>query len=105
MPGKVDMPNRRGKRWERTRLRVIARAGGQCEGCGKRPGEHVHHLQYWPIIVNPNGTKWKRYGGEPLEWLQYLCLMCHKEAHPRNAPPPDTDWTFRDKLLAQFARR
>jgi len=98
-PGK-----RRGKRWERTRLQVIARSGGTCESCGQRPGEHVHHLRYWPKVTGPDGRKRGRYGDEPLEWLQHLCLGCHKDAHPKNAPPPNTDWSFRDKLLASFSR-
>ena len=65
----------RNPEWERTRLQVIRRAKGKCETCGKK-GEHVHHLVYWPRV---NGKR--RRGGEPLEWLRFLCRDCHGAVH------------------------
>ena len=60
-------------RWEKTRKLVIERSLGWCEECGKYRGVHVHHKRY-----NKDGTR----GGEPLEWLLYLCLLCHRKKHP-----------------------
>ena len=66
--------------WRQTRQRVIARAGGVCERCLTNSGRHVHHLRYWP--------KPRKRGGEPLEWLQLLCLTCHGIEHPRHTFRP-----------------
>jgi len=67
------------KKWQRKRREVIARAGGVCESCHERPGQHVHHFCYA-----------KRLGTEPLDWLQYVCLECHGLYHPgRNFKPHD----------------
>ena len=58
-------------------MQVIARAGGVCERCRERRGEHVHHLRY--------GGK---LGTEPLEWLQLVCLPCHGDYHPHHTFRP-----------------
>lgn len=60
--------------WQAKRLQVIARAGGMCERCGERKGQHVHHLVYGG----------KKRGTEPLEWLQLVCLQCHGDYHPHH---------------------
>lgn len=77
---------RTGAAWERTKREVRDRAEGQCEGCKAAPGSHVHHLRYWPMEPDARGRKVKRVGGEPLEWLQYLCKRCHTDEHRNGGP-------------------
>ena len=71
------------QKWRATRQKVIERARGTCEECGIRPGVRVHHLRYLP----------KGRGGEPLEWLQYLCVDCSDKKY------------LRDKHLTSLAHR
>ncbi len=61
------------KAWHRTRRKVIRRSGGTCERCGERPGQHVHHFVY-----SVGGA----IGGEPLDWLEHVCIPCHEYYHP-----------------------
>ena len=67
-----------GPDWLETRRLVIQRAMGVCERCQKKAGKYVHHLKYWP---KKKGKRRPR-GGEPLEWLQYVCGPCHQLYHP-----------------------
>lgn len=57
--------------WRTLRIKVLKRAGGECEkkGCGRKPTQ-VHHLTY------------KRLGHEKLTDLQALCVPCHNNCHP-----------------------
>lgn len=72
--------------WHKTRLRVLARAGGRCEGeiwweattkdpggyatrCKATDGLHVHHLHYNTL------------GHERLADLVCLCAACHAFEH------------------------
>ena len=66
-----------GPEWESTRQMVIERAAGLCERCKASNGTYVHHLRYWPELDRPRG-------GEPLEWLQFVCGPCHQLYHPYN---------------------
>ena len=68
------------EKWSETRAKVRQRSGGICERCKERRAEHVHHLRYWPD---------HKRGGEPLDWLQDVCLPCHGHYHPNH--------TFRSK--------
>lgn len=68
--------------WSLRRSAVIARAGGCCEGCGRRSAKfQVHHLTY------------DRLYNEPLEDLQALCPKCHKAKHLRTSKvrPPEPE--------------
>lgn len=56
-------------KWASIRARVIARAGGLCEGCREREGYQVHHLTYTHL------------GDELLYELVLLCDGCHERAH------------------------
>ncbi len=60
----------RSYKWKEKRYRVYRRAGYMCEACGKNPAIAVHHLHY------P-----KRWGDEPLSWLQAVCASCHDGLH------------------------
>ena len=55
--------------WKERRERVLARAGGVCEGCGKAPATQVHHLHY------------ARVGCEMLFDLVAVCDGCHPIVH------------------------
>ena len=57
--------------WWELRERVITRAGGRCEGCGKWQAQHVHHLTY------------AHRGCEFLFELVALCRDCHDRVHGR----------------------
>ena len=59
--------------WKEKRNAVMRRANYVCEACGNDIASEVHHLQY------P-----KRWGDEPLDWLQAVCKPCHKGAHERS---------------------
>ena len=56
-------------RWSELRRQVYLRAGGICEGCGKRPIAEVHHLSY------------EHLGNEFLWELKGLCSPCHERLH------------------------
>lgn len=51
--------------WQSLRKRVMARAGGRCEGCGMVEAAEVHHLTY------------AHRGNEFLFELVALCEACH----------------------------
>jgi 5-methylcytosine-specific restriction endonuclease McrA len=56
--------------WRALRSRVLARAGGRCEGCGRFASAlAAHHLTY------------ARLGRERLSDLVGLCQPCHDRAH------------------------
>jgi hypothetical protein len=57
--------------WRALRLKVVARAGGVCEGCGVRSAAEVHHLTY------------RHLGAEFLFELRAVCVMCHDRLHER----------------------
>lgn len=56
--------------WQEKRRKVLGRCKGICEGCGKRPAHHIHHLTY------------DRVGDEMLFDLVAVCLDCHRRIHP-----------------------
>ena len=56
--------------WKEKRYAVYRRAGYMCEACGKGLAIAIHHLKY------P-----KRWGDEPLDWLQAVCKPCHSKEH------------------------
>lgn len=56
--------------WKSLRNRVLARAQGQCEGCGRWPATEVHHLSY------------EHVGDEFLWELKAVCRDCHDRLHP-----------------------
>lgn len=55
--------------WKETRARIIARAGGKCEACGKAGPLEVHHLTY-ERLFNENDND-----------LLALCGKCHGLRH------------------------
>jgi hypothetical protein len=57
-------------KWRDLRRRVLERCRGTCEGCGRRPAVHVHHLTY------------ERLGDEMLFDLAAVCRGCHARLHP-----------------------
>jgi hypothetical protein len=61
--------------WRDIRRRVMERCAGMCEGCGKRPAIHVHHLTY------------ARLGHEMLFDLAAVCVPCHESIHGRTFGP------------------
>ena len=68
--------------WERTREKVLKRAGYICEGCRERPATQVHHLNY------------KDPRGEELLWnLVAVCDQCHKVATARQKEHHELDAT------------
>lgn len=78
-------------KWQALRQQVIARAKGTCERCRERPGDHVHHIIYGGV----------KRGEEKLEWLQYVCLVCHQQIHPHhtfNSP-------YMQKLIAEHRKQ
>jgi hypothetical protein len=57
--------------WQRRRALVMKRANGQCEGCGKRPADRIHHLTY-------------NHAGREFLWeLRAVCGDCHDRFHGR----------------------
>lgn len=60
------------------------RSGGWCERCGKDEAVHMHHLTY------------ERAGVELPEDLEHICLYCHIQEHPHNAPEM-IDWELKRK--------
>ncbi len=56
-------------KWRALRELVFARAGGICEGCGKRRAVQVHHLTY------------DHLGDEFLWELRAVCRECHERVH------------------------
>jgi len=59
----------RSPRWRDLRAKVLARAGGLCEGCLTTPAVQVHHLTYEHI------------GNEFAFELRALCDQCHHRLH------------------------
>lgn len=59
--------------WKERRRLVMARADGQCEGCGLTRATQVHHLTY------------QRVGDEMLFDLVAVCDACHESLHKENA--------------------
>lgn len=55
--------------WRDIRRAVIERAGGKCEGCGRRPATQAHHLTYTHV------------GNEFLWELRAVCDSCHTRVH------------------------
>lgn len=58
--------------WASLRRQILLRAGFVCEGCGAKPAEEVHHLNYDHI------------GGEFLWELVAVCQECHHRLHPEH---------------------
>jgi hypothetical protein len=59
-------------RWQKKRLKVLERAGWECERCGDSKSElHVHHTFY-------DGRKPWKY---PKSSLECLCKSCHEGEH------------------------
>lgn len=56
--------------WKEKQYAVLRRAGYMCESCSNGMATEVHHLKY------P-----KRWGDEPLDWLQAVCKPCHNNEH------------------------
>jgi predicted amidophosphoribosyltransferase len=61
---------------EKCRL-VALRSGGVCERCEQHNAAHVHHKRY------P-----RRWGTEPISWLQHLCVGCHAWVHGKSQVDP-----------------
>ena len=59
----------RSDKWRDLRELVLQRAGGICEGCGRRRAIQVHHLTY------------QHAGAEFLWELRAICGSCHKRIH------------------------
>jgi len=59
--------------WREIRRAVIERAGGRCEGCGRRAATQAHHLTYVHV------------GNEFLWELRAVCDHCHTRAHDQDA--------------------
>ena len=57
------------REWKAIRNKVIAREGGQCQGCRDSRIDQVHHLTY------------DRVGGELLTDLVGFCNRCHDTVH------------------------
>ena len=55
--------------WRERSASVIRRAGGVCEGCGKRPATQAHHPTYVHV------------GDEFLWELRAVCKPCHDRFH------------------------
>jgi len=55
--------------WASVRERVLARAGGLCEGCRLQPASIAHHLTYC------------RMGSEMIFDLVAVCRQCHDAIH------------------------
>lgn len=68
--------------WADRRDRVMARAGGVCEGCRERAATEVHHLTYEHITR------------EFLFELVAICGECHARYHGQPARPKPA-WTPR----------
>jgi 5-methylcytosine-specific restriction endonuclease McrA len=78
---RADWENRRNERraryeqhlaspqWAEIRRKVLARAGGICEGCGENPASEIHHLTY------------AHCGAEFLFELAAVCVWCHRLLH------------------------
>lgn len=58
--------------WKGKRLKVLARCGYLCEGCGIYKASQVHHLTY------------NNVGNEFLFELVGLCSKCHSEIHDKD---------------------
>jgi len=58
-----------GPEWRQKREKVLARAGGLCEGCGTNPATQVHHRSY------------EHVGAEFLFELVAICESCHDRLH------------------------
>jgi hypothetical protein len=56
--------------WRAVRARIMKRARGKCEKCGKRPPIQVHHKAY------------ARLGHERDDDLIAVCGPCHQSEHP-----------------------
>jgi len=65
------------RRWRRLRTRVLRRAGGCCERCGRRVALAVHHVE----PVGKGGVELA-----DLDKLRALCAACHLEAHRGPGP-------------------
>lgn len=55
--------------WREKRTAVMKRAGGMCEGCGKRKAVQVHHTTYQNVC---NEFLWE---------LRAVCDPCHNRIH------------------------
>lgn len=64
--------------WRAKRNLVMARAGGQCEGCCERAATQVHHRNY-PKDESPGSDGW--ITREKLFDLVALCDKCHADVH------------------------
>lgn len=65
-----------GKKWAKTRQKIMARDHWQCVYC-HAPAVMVHHVRY------P-----KKMGDEDARMLQSVCRRCHKLAHGGVPDPP-----------------
>lgn len=63
----------RSPEWREKRRRVLSRARGYCEGCGRALATQVHHLTYDNI------------GDELLFQLVAICDDCHEKVHQKKA--------------------
>jgi 5-methylcytosine-specific restriction endonuclease McrA len=66
-------------KWKALRKKVIERANGICEGCGRNKATQAHHLTY------------ERVGDEMLFDLVAVCDECHSKVHQKAEPAPDGD--------------
>lgn len=66
--------------WAARRRKVMARAGGVCEGCGDHRAVHVHHTTYQHV------------GQEFLFELLALCEACHDRIHAEDEQPNGGTW-------------
>lgn len=74
-PEHTPRPSRGSTRaWRTVRQRILERAGGRCERCG-RTARQIHHLQ--PVFATG------RADTENPSLLQALCDDCHRAAHSR----------------------
>lgn len=60
--------------WRRIHDQVIRRAGGFCEGCGRKSASQVHHITYQHVFA------------EFLFELVAVCDECHQRLHQEERP-------------------
>ena len=76
-----------GKTWRYTRLRILDRAGYQCEVCGRSAARfEIHHL-------DPTRTNGRQ--NDAPENLQVQCRTCHIRTHGERltrVKQPGPDW-------------
>jgi 5-methylcytosine-specific restriction endonuclease McrA len=70
----------RSEKWQVLRRLVMARDGGQCQACLRRPAQQVHHLSY---------ELYNRIGASAAFECVAICRRCHEAIHPDMAGAQD----------------